>query len=479
MTEFRVLVLAVVLFILSACVPATDTAPPTVTPPSTTAATVTALPTITPIPHTPTASPPTATPTITPIPPTPTPEPIGELTAETSAGWDQFVNDLEADDAASAQSRVNDFWAEVTKEERIPLILDDAAILLYKGDANSVTWRGDFSFWEFGKGLDGTRIGNTDLWYAVADFPRDSRTDYQIVLNGSNWILDPANPHTRRGGLGDNSVLTMPDFQVTDFTKREPGVPAGTITDWIPFESKAMSTTVNYRVYTPPNFDKVDHVPVLYVTDGNDFSDERIGAMQVVADNLIAQGKIQPMMLVFIDAREASNPDNNIRETQLLAQSDKFAEFIAHELVPNIDARYRTNPTRDARALVGTSYGGVFTTFAGLKYPEVFGRLAIFSPAYWVFDSPDTTGNSAFAAGARRMDAVVQNALKTPPSEPSTIFMSTGLDGWDVGELDSMSKPLQQLGNTVQVFHVQEGHSWGAWAGLTDEMLEYLFPPTR
>ena len=81
--------------------------------------------------------------------------------------------------------------------------------------------------------------------------PRDSRTDYKIVLDGSQWMLDPANPHLQSDGTGDNNVLTMPDFKVTDFTERREGVPTGTLTDWIPFESKVMGTTVDTRVYPP------------------------------------------------------------------------------------------------------------------------------------------------------------------------------------------------------------------------------------
>jgi enterochelin esterase-like enzyme len=200
------------------------------------------------------------------------------------------------------------------------------------------------------------------------------------------------------------------------------------------------------------------------------------------------------MLVVFIDAREPGNPDNNMRETQFLAQPEKFSEFIVSELVKYIDAAHRTQTTPDARGLVGTSYGGVFTTYAGLRYPEVFGKLAIFSPAYWVLENPDGSGNADYAAGARRMNEFVQNQLATkvattPESTSvattpettrvgttaSKIFMSAGIPNWDVGDLEFMAAPLRARGDTVQVFQVQEGHSWGAWSGLTDEMLEYLF----
>lgn len=433
---------------------------PTAIRPSSTPTVPVATPTS--IPPTPTPVPPTAE--ATSVPPPPAPLPLDELPDETKAGWAQFVASLAADEPTSAQTRANAFWDEVVKKRRVPLALKDAAVFLYKGQASSVTWRGDFSFWAQGTGLEGTRIRNTDLWYAVANFPRDSRTDYQIVLNDSKWILDAANPHTRGSWSGPVSVLTMRDFRVTEFTQRREDVPQGTLTDWTALESTAWGAPINYRVYTPPNYDTLEQLPVLYVTDGNDFSREREGAMPVVLDNLIADGKITPVMAVFIDARDPKNLSDNQRETQLIQRSEAFANFITSELIPTVDAQYHTNATREGRVLVGTSYGGVFSIFAGLKYPEVFGNLALFSPAYWVLDSP-----------SGRMSQFVRDALAKKSAAPTKIFMSGGIPDWDVGKLEPRAKLFRDRGDKIQLFHSQEGHSWGAWSGLMDEMLEYFF----
>lgn len=462
--------------LLVACTNATTTTPFPTLIPSTLAPTAPPIvPTATRIPSTPTPLSPTPSPvppTPTPVPPTAEPAgaspapapPLDELPDETRAGWAQFVASLEGDDPARAQTRANTFWDAVVKKRRVPLLLNDTAIFLYKGQASSVTWRGDFSFWELGTGLEGTRIRNTDLWYALANFPRDSRTDYQIVVNHSQWILDAANPHQRGSWSGNVSVLTMPDFRVTEFTARRADVPRGTLTDWTALDSAAWGAPINYRVYTPPQYDTLAQLPVLYVTDGNDFSKEREGAMPVVLDNLIADEKITPVMAVFIDARNAKNPSDNQRETQLIQRSEAFAKFITSELIPIIDAQYHTHATREGRVLVGTSYGGVFSIFAGLEYPDVFGNLALFSPAYWVLDSP-----------AGRMSQFVRDALSKKSSTPTKIFMSGGIPDWDVGKLEPRAKLFRDRGDAIQLFHSQEGHSWGAWSGLMDEMLEYFF----
>ena len=214
-------------------------------------------------------------------------------------------------------------------------------------------------------------------------------------------------------------------------------------------------------MYTPPNYESVDHLPTLYVTDGENFSNERMGAMQIVLDNLIADEKIVPLIAVFINARDAKNPDHNLRETQFLAQPEKFAGFIVDELVSTIDARHRTNPTREAARWWGPAMAGCLLRRRGLKNPQVFGNLAIFSPAYWVLSNPDGVGKGVYSAGARRMNQFVRSALKARSTLPLKIFTSTGLENWDVGDLEFMAKPLRVRGDTVKIFQVQEGHSLG------------------
>jgi len=413
---------------------------------------------------------------------TPTRKPTRVATPDGSpdsvAAWEKFVAETAA--SADAQARVNALWEKLVNARRVPFIVSDRVIFLYRGEAVTVQWHGDFSFWALGKPIVGQRVPNTDLWYGVADFPRDSRTDYQIVLNETEEILDPANPHRRNDGLDFNNVLTMPDFQITDETKRRSGIAAGALTEWTALDSKVMGHAVNYRVYTPSGYAEMEKLPVLYVTDGNNFYADNIGAMNAVLDNLIAAGRIQPVLAVYIDAREVNPPRTNRRVNDFLVAPEKFAQFIAQELVPLIDAQYRTDATRDARVLVGASFGAVFGTYAVLRYPDVFGNLAAFSPAYWVLDNPNGAGSSA-ASGGQRMSDFIARAYECDqsdvpcPTTPQKFFFSTGIPGWDVGDLNPRAEPLRARGDTAQIFQIQEGHNWGAWSGLTDEMLEYFF----
>jgi enterochelin esterase-like enzyme len=426
-------------------------------------------------PITPTNVPPTATSTATRQPKaSPTPDGLPATLAE----WQQTVQEIAA--SPDPQAQVNALWDKLVRSQREPLTTQDGVVFLYRGDATSVYWHGDFSFWEKQGSISGQRIPNTDLWYGTATFPQDSRTDYQIVLNDAQEILDPANPRRRNDGLDYNNVLTMPAFQITDFTRRGKDAPKGAVTDWIVFDSQVMGEAIEYQVYTPPNYDALENLPVLYVTDGERFAPDNIGAMNAVLDNLIAAKRITPVMAVYIDERDPNARQNNRRVNDFLVTPEKFAQFIAQELVPTIDAQYHTDAAPRARVLVGASFGGVFGTYAALRYPDVFGNLAAFSPAYWVLDNPNGANSSASSGGQRMSDFIARayNCAKSNvpcPASPQKFFFSSGIPGWDVGDLTPRIEPLRARGDAVQYLQIQEGHNWGAWSGLTDEMLEYFF----
>jgi len=62
---------------------------------------------------------------------------------------------------------------------------------------------------------------------------------------------------------------------------------------------------------------------------------------------------------------------------------DKYAYFVAKELKPFIDKNYRTNPEPKFNAVIGSSMGGLISLYIGLKYPDAFGRVGVFSPSLW------------------------------------------------------------------------------------------------
>jgi len=383
---------------------------------------------------------------------------------------------------AIAQSRADELWRTLVGEQRVPLILETQVVFFYKGQAQQVNWRGSFNSWST-PGLDGVRIGQTDLWIGLLELPEASRAEYKIILNNKDWIADPVNPNTTFNGLtGVNNVVALPGFIVTDESQKRSDVTPGTLNGSLSITSRYLGYTVNYWVYTPVGYEKLTQLPVLYVLDGNDFVDERMGALPNILDNLIASGRIRPVLAVFVDAREPGNTQHNRREDEFLVHPVEHARFIAEELVPAIDHAYRTDPRPTARVITGVSYGGLSAIFIAVAQSNVFHNVAAFSPSLWVLDSPQYLTDSQQVDGSRLMLPPVQAASQcggdtgfSCPRLPMKVFLTVGLAKWDVGDFSGLVETLKQQGYPVEFHQAREGHTWDQWRGLSDEMLIYFF----
>jgi enterochelin esterase-like enzyme len=316
----------------------------------------------------------------------------------------------------------------------------------------------------------------------MVEVPPASRMEYKIVLNGQEWVIDPANPETQASGLtGNNSVVTMPGFVVTDESRARVDAAAGTLTNEMSIGSTNLGFTVNYRVYLPLGYEDLQTLPVLYVLDGNDFVDDHMGALPTILDNLITDGRIKPVIVVFVDSREPDNPQANRREMEFLAQPLEHAQFIADELIPTIDAAYQTDPRPEARTILGVSYGGLSAIYIAASRTDIFQNIAAFSPSLWVLDNPEYLTDPRYVEGSQVMYAPVQAATIcggdtaiTCPSLPMKVFLTAGVPDWDVGDFSVLVKTLESQNYPLEYIRVNEEHTWSAWRGLSDEMLIFL-----
>jgi len=406
---------------------------------------------------------------------------VSEPTAvETLDDLQQVFRQIVAAPPAAAQARADELWKALVDDPGVPVVFADGVVFLYRGRAETVEWRGSFNRWS-APGLAGSRLGGTDLWIGYLDLPAASRIEYKIVVDGETWLLDQANPATGYSGLtGATNVVALPGFTVTDEGRQRPGVTPGVLQDGLSIASRNLGYTVDYWVYTPAGYDGLARLPVLYLLDGNDFVDDRMGALPRVLDNMIAAGRIRPLLAVFTDAREPGNPGHNRREDEFLVHPVEHAAFIADELVPAIDAAYRTDPDPEARAIAGVSYGGLAATFIAASRPDVFHNLGAFSPSLWAVDSPEHLADDRQRAGAVRMKPVLDTVTTcggeaASPCVPIRVFVGAGIPDWDVGDLTSLVRVLERQGYAVAFHEAREGHTWHQWRGLADEMVAWLF----
>jgi len=153
--------------------------------------------------------------------------------------FDDLLNSIQNASSSEHQTLVNDFLAA---NPTSPIFSSDSqAVFIYSGQASSVGVAGDFNGWN-PSNTPLTALGGSSLWYVQAEFESDARFDYKIVVNGSQWILDPRNASQVVGGFGPNSELSMPDYVHPEEITPRSGIQMGTRTSST-FESAVLGNS--------------------------------------------------------------------------------------------------------------------------------------------------------------------------------------------------------------------------------------------
>lgn len=369
--------------------------------------------------------------------------------------FDSFVETLETIATGDDVNALDALWSGLLADGRVPFVEGEEVAFLYRGSAQAVSWIGDFTDWERGEPLPGRRVATSDVWVATTSFPVGARLDYQIVVDGTAPILDPANPVQQWGGYGPKSVLAMPGYGFPETVVERAGVARGSLSEPAALPSRHLGYAVTYQVYTPAGYENLAALPVIYLADGHEFADPRAGAMPIVLDNLIAARAMEPVIAVFIDPRDPETGQNR-REAEFLSHGP-YQAFIATELVPLIDRTYRSDPTPARRAIAGVSFGAVNAAATGLQHPDVFHLVGMLSPCFV---------NNRLYAGYRDATEL-----------PHRVFLSTGRP-WDC-DASTIKRLLERKGVALQYAELPEGHSWGQWRSLEDDMLIDFFGTTE
>lgn len=160
------------------------------------------------------------------------------------------------------------------------------------------------------------------------------------------------------------------------------------------FAMPQLRRTRRVWVYLPPGYvEGASHYPVLYLQDGQNVFDQYTSfagewGVDETLDALAASGHdLGGCLVVAVDnggkhRLDEYSPWRN-RRTGRGGEGEQYADFLVKTLKPYIDHHYRTRPEREATGILGSSMGGLLATYAALRYPTVFGRVGVFSPAYW------------------------------------------------------------------------------------------------
>jgi enterochelin esterase-like enzyme len=188
----------------------------------------------------------------------------------------------------------------------------------------------------------------------------------------------------RRGGaitLNADDVPAFPDPPAG--FDREKEVPHGKL-EMISYESKSVGATRKMQVYTPPGYSNEKKFPVLYLLHGiggDETEWQRFARPNVLLDNLLAEGKITPMIVVMPNGRAQKN---DRAEGNVFGSAPAFAAFeqdLLKDVIPTIEARYSVQADHEHRALAGLSMGGGQALNFGLAHLDTFAWVGAFAPA--------------------------------------------------------------------------------------------------
>jgi enterochelin esterase family protein len=323
------------------------------------------------------------------------------------------------------------------------------ATFLYRGEAREVALAGDMTGWNPARDFL-TRVEGTDLFFLSREFPLDARLDYKLLPDG-RWMLDPLNPRTMTGGHGPNSELAMPGYVPPPEVERDPAVPRGTV-EALALESRRPGYARQASAYLPPGYAAGGgRLPVLYLHDGQDWLDH--AKLDVILDNLIARDAIPPAIAVLVP------PVDRRAE---YGMTPGFEAFFVEEVVPAVDARYRTRPSPESRTVGGISAGGAAALSLALRHPEVFGRCMAQSTASW-----------------GRMEAL-RDLVRSSPGAPGAVYLDVGrFEGEFAGsDMVRFSRGLRDdlaaRGVEVRYREVNDGHGWGNWRARMRDALPFV-----
>lgn len=172
------------------------------------------------------------------------------------------------------------------------------------------------------------------------------------------------------------NYVEIPDPDFTEQMSLKADIPHGSITREI-FYSEAINTTVRCMVYTPPGYHAGGEYPVLYLQHGageNETSWNQLGKMAYITDNLLAEGKCVPFIVVMNDGLAKME-----HEKHMVDSFDGLDQIITKECREFIEKRYRVKPGKENRAIAGLSLGSMAASYIGFNHPELYSAIGTFS----------------------------------------------------------------------------------------------------
>ena len=365
-----------------------------------------------------------------------------------------------------------------------PQINDDNTVTfrLYAPEAQSVQVTGDCIKEKTVSLADGsTRSARLEdmvrngegVWeYTVPEPLASELYSYNLIVDGVK-VTDPSNVYMIRDVASVFSVFIVDGGQGDLYKVND--VPHGTVSRmW--YHSDVLDMDRRLTVYTPAGYeDSGRKYPVLYLLHGMGGDEEAwisLGRTAQILDNLIAQGKAEPMIVVmpngnaWQDAAPGESPVGMVPPMMDRQKSMEGSyETSFPEIVSFIDSRFRTVPKKSGRAVAGLSMGGFHSLHISCYYPDMFDYVGLFSAAIWprkgldipVYEDVESQIARQFSKGL------------------SLYYIAIGDQDFLYNDNCSYRDFLDRNGYPYEYVESGEGHIWKNWRIYLSDFVPRLF----
>ena len=295
---------------------------------------------------------------------------------------------------------------------------------------------------------------------------------YSFIVDGLR-MMDPANVYMIRDVATVTNVFIIGGGRADLYKVND--VPHGTVSRmW--YNSPTLGMDRRLTVYTPAGYETSGkRYPVFYLLHGMGGDEEAwiaLGRTSQILDNLIAQGKAKPMIVVMTNgnaAQEAAPGESSLGFTAPSMQLPKTMEGSFETAFPDVvkfvDQRFRTIKSKSGRAIAGLSMGGYHSLHISKQYPDMFNYVGLFSAAIMadksvkspIYDDMESKLATQFA------------------KKPALYWIGIGKTDFLYKANEDYRKMLDEKGYKYTYYETGEGHIWKNWRIYLTEFAPLLF----
>ena len=309
---------------------------------------------------------------------------------------------------------------------------------------------------QFQRGLQPMTRNKDGVWSVTLGPAEPDIYEYSLVVDGLE-IVDPSNSWLKVWRNTAKNLVEVPGQQPMFFQQQQ--VPHGTV-HLHKYRSKSLGVTRGLYIYTPPGYETSQNIqyPVLYLLHGMGDTEDAwtvVGRANVIVDNLIAQGKTRPLVIVMPYGHTPTTPP----DMRSIGNYGAFEKDLLENVIPYVQSRYRVSGNRKDRAIAGLSMGGGQSLTVGLGNLELFGWVGAFS--------------SAVPRG-QKLDSLLAKPEMTN-EKLALLWIGCGNKDFLFQQNQNLIKRLN-ADKIKHVAHITDGaHEWRLWRRYLNEFVPLLF----